>query len=78
VDEWGDIKLFFSVAEKKSFLQRRGYSIERESIVTEMNIYQNVFEDVLSARDVAVDKDGVRHELHSIFEKELKQAILKL
>ncbi|WP_286778729.1 MULTISPECIES: hypothetical protein [Sphingobacterium] len=42
-----------------------------------MSIYQNVFQDVISAQDVAV-KDGVQTELHATFEKELKQAILKL
>lgn len=76
--ELDETVLFFSVAEKKAFLERHGYHIERESVTKSVNIYQNRFEDVVSAHDVAVDKDGMKHELHAIFEKELKQAIIKL
>jgi len=75
--EYDNIVLFFSIEQKKDFLERHGYTIERIHIEKSMSIYQNVFQDVISAQDVAV-KDGVQSELHATFEKELKQAILKL
>ncbi len=75
--EYDNIVLFFSIEQKKGFLERHGYKIERIHIEKSMSIYQNVFQDVISAQDVAV-KDGVQNELHATFEKELKQAILKL
>ncbi|WP_282635689.1 hypothetical protein [Sphingobacterium thalpophilum] len=75
--ELDDVVLFFSIEQKKEFLERHGYKIERVQIEKSISVYQNVFHDVLSAQDVAI-KDGVQTELHATFEKELKQAILQL
>lgn len=77
MDESSNIVLYYSIEQKKEFLERHGYTIERIQVEKSISVYQNVFQDVISAQDVAV-KDGVQTELHATFEKELKQAILKL
>lgn len=77
MDESSNIVLYYSIEQKKEFLERHGYIIERIQIEKSISVYQNVFQDVISAQDVVV-KDGVQTELHATFEKELKQAILKL
>ncbi|SMG35776.1 hypothetical protein [Sphingobacterium psychroaquaticum] len=75
--ELDDIKLFFSVAEKKAFLERYGYMIERIHIEKEVSLYQNVYTMIQSAQDVAV-KDGQHYDIHELFLKILKSKLLEL
>lgn len=71
------LTLFFSLDEKKGFLHKKGYTILRETVEKEMSVYQNVFQNVLSAHDIAI-KDGERFEIHEAFNQEIKKQILKL
>jgi len=72
-----DVSFYFSVAEKKAFLERHGYVIERIHFEEEINIYQNVFTGVLTVKDVAV-KDGKQHDIHRLFQTILRQKLLAL
>ena len=71
------LTLFFSLDEKKAFLHKKGYTIIREPVEKEMSVYQNVFETVLSAHDIAI-KDSERLGIHDAFNQEIKKQLLKL
>lgn len=71
------LTLFFSLDEKKAFLHKKGYTIIREPVEKEMSVYQNVFQNVLSAHDVAV-KGNEKLDIHQAFNQEIKKQLLKL
>lgn len=73
--EYDNISLFFSVEQKKQFLIKHGYRIDR---VIEENHYENRSHFEVTVKVVAIDKDGVQNELHTTFEKVLKEKLLQL
>lgn len=72
-----DIRLFFTLDEKRAFLERHGYVIKRIHVEKEVNIYQNVFQTMLTVETFA-EKDGEQENMHTAFAKLIRQKILEL
>ena len=71
------VMLWFSVGEKRVFLERHGYEVVRMPITREVNIYQNKFQTVHSVDTVAIKGDE-QVELHEMFERLVRRKILEL
>ncbi|EEI90222.1 hypothetical protein HMPREF0765_4173 [Sphingobacterium spiritivorum ATCC 33300] len=77
MSELENTTFFFSVAEKKAFLEKEGYTFDHRLIEKEVNLYQNVFKSIQTT-ELVVIKEGAEQDIHKAFIQALKTKLLRL